>query len=739
MWRFGFFLVLYIFYNSSIIAQNRINHWESIVISENSWKYFPGTSQPENNWINLDYDDSSWAEGPGGFGYGDNDDGTIIDPAISVYLRIKFTIFDLAQMEKVVLLADYDDAFVAYLNGQEIARSGIAGTRPTYTQYASTDHEAGLYRGIYPEAFTIAKTQLTALLTTGENILAIQVHNVNAISSDLSSNFYLNVGLSSSSTVYQQTPSWFRPPLDFKSSNLPIVKIDTKSRSIPDEPKISASMSIIDNGPENLNFTADSATGYNGSIGIEIRGSSSQMFPKKQYAVELWTENGEDTSASVLGLPPEEDWVLSAPYTDKSLIRNVLSYKLGTDLGRYAPRTKLVELYINEDYRGVYVFTEKIKRDKNRVDISTLNPDENSGDDLTGGYIVKLDKYDGATEGLGWDSPYREANSNGDPVHFQYHYPREDEITAEQGNYIENYVTEFERTLNGPNFRESREGYRKYINVESFIDFAIINEVTRNVDGYRLSTFLYKDKDSKDEKLYLGPIWDFNLAFGNADYCEGGNTSGWAWDFNTICNGGTWMVPFWWKRLLRDPEYVIQFQARWSYLRENQYSNETIMNYIDSLETVLDQPQQRNFTRWPILNQYIWPNNYVGNTYSNELNYLKNWIVNRLSWLDANIARLEVITDLPEKPNAQGNISIYPNPNQGNFHIRFDKMPKSDFKIEIFNHLGKSIFFKLNNMSNIEGHSLPIESLSTNLPSGLYLVNISDDKKLNRTEKFVVN
>ncbi len=738
MRRFGFFLILYFCYSSSINAQNPIDHWEALVKAENSWMYFPGTSEPANTWINLDFNGSSWNEGRGGFGYGDADDGTTINPVSSVYLRIIFTINDLSQIEKAVLLADFDDAYVAYLNGKEISRSGITGNRPSYNQYATSDHEAGMYQGIYPDETIISKTEIPDRFVAGENVLAIQVHNVNATSSDLSSNFYLSVGLNSTASIYQPSPGWFRPPLDFESSNLPIIKIDTKGRNIPDEPKTNAFMGIIDNGPGKLNYITDSYTGYNGNIGIEIRGSSSQSFPKKQYAVELWTAQGADTSASVLGLPAEEDWILYAPYTDKSLIRNVLTFKLGTDLGRYTPRTRFVELYINENYRGVYVFTEKIKRDKNRVDISKLNSDENSGDDLTGGYIVKLDKYDGATQGLGWDSPFHPPNSVGKPVHFQFHYPKEDKITNEQGNYIENYVTDFERTLIGPNFRDKHEGYRKYIDVESFIDFAIINELTRNVDGYRLSTFLYKDKDSKDEKLYLGPIWDFNLAFGNANYCDGGKTSGWAWDFNEICSGDTWMVPFWWKRLLRDQAYVVQFQHRWSELREGLYSNETILNYIDSLETILEHPQQRNFSKWPILSEWIWPNNYVGNTYSNELNYLKNWISDRLSWLDVHIAGLEAITGLEDGLIAKDNIYIYPNPTQGSFNIRFEEMPESDFKIEIFNQLGELMFIKSTNINNLKDNTSGYSFESTNLQSGLYFVNITDFGNLNRTEKLLV-
>ncbi len=527
-------------------------------------------------------------------------------------------------------------------------------------------------------------------------------------------------------------------PLEFGSSNLPIIKVDTKGQSIPDEPKITATMGIINNGIQN--HIDDPFNDYNGNIGIEIRGSSSQSFPKLQYAVELWTAAGQDTSASILGLPAEEDWILYAPYTDKTLIRNVLTFKLGADLGWYAPRTKLCELFINGAYQGVYVLTEKIKRDKNRVDISSLNPDENTGDDLTGGYIVKLDKYDGATQGLGWDSPYPPLNrGNNQAIHFQYHYPKEDEITSEQGNYIQNYVTAFESALKGPYFRDRQDGYRKYINVESFIDFAIINELTRNVDGYRLSTFLYKDKDSKDGRLYLGPIWDFNLAFGNADYCQGGSTRGWAWDFNTICNGDWFLIPFWWKRLLRDPDYVVQFQNRWNELRVGPFSDDAIMNYIDSVETVLEEPQQRNFSQWPILSNYVWPNNFIGHTYENEMNYLKNWISDRLAWLDSNIAGLEAITELEDEFIVKDHISIYPNPGDGNLNIRFNEIPESDFKIEIHNQLGEVIFNKVQNSNSLRGNTLSIILESNTLQTGLYVVHITDHKNLNYTEKLLVN
>lgn len=722
-------------------AQEGIDHWEMAVKAEQTWKYHVGTTDPGNTWTETDFNDNSWSEGPGGFGYGDDDDGTDIGTTASVFLRIKFTIEDLSQIEKVILLADYDDAFVAYINGTEVGRSGISGNPPSYQQFAEAQHEAALYQGGYPDEKIITKSQINGVFIEGENTLAIQVHNIDASSSDLSSNFYLAFGLNVIETVYQPVTSWFREPLDYNSSNLPIIKVNTNGQSIPDEPKISATMGIIDNGLGNINHVDDPFNDYDGNIGIEIRGSSSQMFPKKQYAVELWTASGQDTSASLLGLPAEEDWILSAPYSDKSLLRNVLTYRFSEKLGWYSPRTIPVELYLNEQYQGVYVLTEKIKRDKNRVDVSKLNPDENEGDNLTGGYIVKIDKFDGATIGLGWDSPYPPPfRSNNDQViHFQFHYPKEDEITFQQQDYIEDYITEFEHALVGADWLHPKFGYKNYINAASFIDFSIINEITKNVDGYRLSTYLHKDKNSEDDKIYIGPVWDFNLGFGNANYCEGGTPQGWAWDFNQICNGDYWLVPFWWERLMRDQDYKMQYKARWQEVRTGVLSDTQIMNYIDSLVAVLNEPQQRNFTQWPILDQYVWPNNYVGGSYANEVAYLKSWISDRLRWLDTEINAFEIITEIDEPILANKQITVFPNPGNGNFGIRFEQAPTDPLRISIYNQLGQVIMDKHLNYRSINNDTTSVFEFENQLYKGVYVLKISDFKELNYTERLVVN
>jgi len=418
-------------------------------------------------------------------------------------------------------------------------------------------------------------------------------------------------------------------------NRLPNVNINTNGNTIVDEPKISAQMTITVNGVED----------FNGKIGIEIRGSSSQMFPKKQFGLELWDDANDGIDASLLGFPEEEDWILYAPYSDKALIRNVLIYDLARDIGRYASRVKFVDVSINGSYNGLYVLMEKLKRDKNRIDINKLNPEEVSGEDLTGGYILKIDKSDEPddtqySEATAITSTYTPNHANsGQKIYFLYDTPKAEDIVSEQKEYITNYMRDFENALAGIDFTDPDLGYAKYIDVPSFIDFFLLNEISNNVDGYRLSTWLVKDKNAK---LNMGPIWDFNLAFGNCNYCGGGDTNVWTYKFNSRCSGDFWEIPFWWERLMQDPGFVSQLKTRWQELRAGAFSQGAIMSKIDGyIQTLtLAGAIDENFKKWPVLNQYVWPNNFVGSSYDEEINYMKTWINSRLSWLDNAIMQL---------------------------------------------------------------------------------------------------
>ncbi len=455
-------------------------------------------------------------------------------------------------------------------------------------------------------------------------------------------------------------PNQGHAQVEFSSSNLPIIVINTNGAEIVNEPKINVFLGVINNGAGQRNNINDPYTDYQGTVGIEIRGSSSQaLFPKKQYGVEVRNPDGSDSAVSLLGMPAESDWVLYAPYSDKSLMRNILAYQLGRDLGHYAPRTKLCEVVLNGSYQGIYVLIEKIKRDQNRVDVARLREDETSGDDLTGGYILKIDKGEEA----GWTSDYpppRRAQNQ--TIVFRYEYPDEDDITAEQKTYIRQFVSDFEDVLAGDSFADPDAGYARYTDVSSFVDYLIANEVARNPDAYRISTFLHKQKDSDGGKLVMGPIWDFNLGFGNVDFCLGGSPEGLVLRYNSVCPEDFWLIPFWWDRLAEDPAFVQRVANRWAELRADVLSTERVMAQIDSVANLVGEAQERNFVRWPVLGEYVWPNASVEATYAEEVAYLRNWTTDRLNWLDANLSReLSLVTDLPPEAPAE-TLRVYPNP-----------------------------------------------------------------------------
>jgi hypothetical protein len=623
-------IFVFTFFPLCIFSQT-INHWETAVFDNDIWKYLEGTYEPDTNWRKLNYNDATWMQGQGGVGYGDGDDSTLISAVTSLYLRKTFTIVDTSDIVASVLNVDYDDAFVAYLNNVEISRSniGTVGDHPLYNQGSTSLHEAQMYQGGNPDQFVINTQVLKDNILPGNNVLSIQVHNDNISSSDLTGRIFLSFGIGNNSTNYWPTPSWFQPPFIFTSSNLPIVVINTLGQNIMDDPRIVCDMGIIDNGFGNINSVNDAFNDYNGKISIEYRGSSSQSFPKKPYALETQDSIGNNNNVSLLGMPVENDWILYAPYSDKSLMRNFLTFDLGRKMGSYSPRTVYCELVIDGDYKGIYVLMEKIKRDNDRVDIAKLDSNDVAGDSLTGGYIIKVDKYTG-TGGLDWQSDF--PNIGGNPLYIQYHYPQATALQPQQMDYIEHFMDSFEYALAGPNFTDSLIGYSKYINVNSFIDLYIINELSKNIDGYRLSTYMYKDRDDNGGKLIMGPFWDYNLAFGNADYCDGGITSG--WEVNTGCGDNN---PFWFERFLHDTTYQNKLKCRWQYLRDRSFHQDSLFTFIDSISLYLNDAQQRNFQKWDILGNYVWPNYYVGNTYQDELTFFKTWIGDRLTWIDNNL------------------------------------------------------------------------------------------------------
>ncbi len=506
----------------------------------------------------------------------------------------------------------------------------------------------------------------------------------------------------------------------FMSSDLPIMIIDTEgAEDIPDEPKIAAHMKLISKGAGQKNLVTDDGNIYDGRISIEIRGSSSaQLFPKKGYGFETQLEDGSNNNIELLGMPAENDWVLHGPYSDKSLMRNALAYIFAGEIMDYAPRVRHLEMVINGEYQGIYLLTEKIKRDKNRVDISKLTPEDTSGDQLTGGFIVKVDKFTGNS--TGWPSSFPYSVGSGSHLYI-YHDPKFEELAPVQREYIEDFIFDFESVMDSPDFKDSLSGYSQWIDEDTFIEGYFINEISKNVDAYRLSTYLYKDRDSIDSRLKFGPVWDFNLAFGNADYCEGGSFRGWSHEFNNVCPGDGYKIPFYWEKLLDDERIIKKIQTRWTDLRQNKFSNINLCQKVDSLALLLDESQERNFNKWGTLGEYIWPNGAVQYTYEQEVSYLKNWLINRAQWMDISIDQL-----LNSSPSFTQKFVLYPNPTANTINFDIPLTTNKTYTLKLFDLSGQLV---MNRQLRIENLSNKITDIDVKgLAAGSYIYSLLLDE-----------
>jgi len=544
-----------------------------------------------------------------------------------------------------------------------------------------------------------------------------------------------------------ETYTFIDRSLEKFTSNLPLVIINTFGHEIERENKIPASVRFIDTANGRSSFAV--APDFDGRGDIALRGNSSLRYLKRSFSFKTRDEAWQSRTVSILGFPKDNDWVLYAPYPDKTLLRDVLAYDLSRQMGRYASRTKFVEVFLNQvggkmtrrHHMGVYVLEEKIKRGKDRVNIAKLSTNDNAGPNITGGYIFKKDHWDtqgdvtptveGRPNGFGGNSgsrygyPTEAGGFPADPAGFQppvggtrrtrrsvrtadviqsplplddaaaprlapgeqplprqrrdivdpntgeriqinrtpgsretvivrdgrvmvmsrdfsssggseifhtsqgneffYVEPKPDEITPAQASWLQNHVNEFERALHGPDFKDPVKGYAAYIDVDSFIDHHLLVELTKNIDGFRFSTFFQKDRGGK---IKLEPIWDWNLSFGNANGKQGQMAEYWYWpqlDDNQYS---------YYRRLFEDPDFGQRYVDRWAEVRATVFSDSNLITKIDALVAELGDARVRNFERWPILSRRIWPNTFLGQTYEDEINYLKEFTRRRLAWID---------------------------------------------------------------------------------------------------------
>ncbi len=428
----------------------------------------------------------------------------------------------------------------------------------------------------------------------------------------------------SSSTSSKNTGSSSSMPADFPVGTvdaLPVLNLKTDG-SAP-------ILSKVDYLKGSFSLAEAGAAAVEGTLEVRGRGNSTWGWVKKPYHLKL------TNSTALLGMPKGKNWVLLANYADKTLVRNDTTFMFSRRLGmEYTPRAHYVELNLNGVYQGVYQLTEHIRVDANRVNIAEMKVTDTDADKITGGYLMEVDFRLNKNYCIGntWDpvcvngvNTQREIDfcidsENGmQPACLASPETLHDAAWSAQRDYIVKYYRDMEAALFGSNFADPTTGYAAYIDVDSVVNYYLVNEVLKNVDGAEASFFLYKKRGGK---LFFGPVWDFDLALGNAGYNQANIASGWY-----IRN-----YP-WFKRMFEDPAFAAKVKARWKTLKEDGTIDQ-IAQYAEARATWLDAQQKKNYQLWSINDFAVWILHPPLGTYELEVQALINWQKARIAWLD---------------------------------------------------------------------------------------------------------
>ena len=360
-------------------------------------------------------------------------------------------------------------------------------------------------------------------------------------------------------------------------------------------------------------------TPANGSSGVVVdsdlqikgHGNTTWSWAKKPYKIKLSTKTG------LLGMPAQKNWILLANFDDKTMLRDDVAFELSRRVGMaYTPRSQFVETFLNGEYEGTYQLTESIEIDKNRVNINSLDDNDVTAPNVTGGYLMEVDYNHPGDANLF-------VGSGGMPV--TMHDP--DPMVPQQQAYIADYLGQVQNTLYGTNFADPSIGYAQYLDVDSFVDWYLVNEIFKNNDAiWWSSVYMYK---AREGKLYCGPVWDFDVGAGNSTMNQDADPTGW-WVRNPWAADGQWMA-----QLFQDPAFKAKVKARWNELKASQF--DTLTTYIDQRAAYLNQTQQNNFTRWPVLETQVFTEPELAGSYSGEVSYMKTWLTTRIAWMDSQI------------------------------------------------------------------------------------------------------
>jgi len=375
-----------------------------------------------------------------------------------------------------------------------------------------------------------------------------------------------------------------------KFTGLPIINLITDSSTSIDSKEDYVEGDVSLDGRRDFENLAD--------LPMKIRGRGHSTWfthPKKPYQMKL------DDKSSFLGMPEDKKWLFLAEYSDKTMLRNTIAFELGyiSNLD-WTPKGEFAEVYLNGEYNGTYNITQKVEESDNRVALGDT------------GYLLELDQL----SKLDSDDIYF-ASRVTDKFIINIKEPSL-EVNSEEQRYIENLIGKFEEALLSEDFKNENSGYRQYIDLDSFIDWYLINEITKNVDSQWYSSIFLNVMPGG--KIKMGPLWDFDLSFGNTDYADTRYYEGWWVRFNP-----------WYERLFQDPAFTQLVKDRFIYFKNNE---DLIIQKIDMYAEKLKWAQAENDNRWQTLGVYVWPNPVVYDTYEEEVEHLKNWYLARMQWLE---------------------------------------------------------------------------------------------------------
>ncbi len=427
------------------------------------------------------------------------------------------------------------------------------------------------------------------------------------------------------------------------NTNMPIVWL-TVDATVSHDHNVTAHMKVIDNGQGRTNYAdtvkyPDQHVDYEGYIGLRYRGHSSySMSLKPPFSFRPLNrpleQGGSWQRVSFLGMPRDNRWALLAPFNDRSMLRDLLAFEISRPWMEYVPQGRYCELIYNGIYYGVYILAEVVSKGSSRLDLA--DPGE-SGDELTGGYLMEVERDDEEY----YVSKYRPVRSDGTVINtaricFKYKIPDYEDLTDAQFDYIHGAIDRMEDALVSRSYRNATTGQCDYIDEMSFIDYQLAIELGHNVDGYRLSGKFFKHRDSRDSRFKM-VLWDMNLAYGNANYHDGWRTDTWIYQSNDILVGKSReLVPVWWYKLNKDAKYVEHLKERWAEYRRTNLRMDRLMATVDSLARVITAggAEKRNSRAYPYWGMLIWPNYYIPANYEDEIAYLKQWLMRRVSWMD---------------------------------------------------------------------------------------------------------